>query len=442
MEQANAGGAATRLSRRGIMRGAALLGAGALLPGWLPARALAASGSAVEAGWPKVTALIERYVAERKLPGALAAFGWGDGPLDHIVRGHEGFDDADAVGLDSLFRVYSMTKPITGLAAMLLIDEGKLALDQPLADILPEFAAMRVAIDPAKSLESRPAASPITIRHMLTHTAGFGYAGIGQDAVSRELLRLGVTPAVVSRMVIPGLTPEVPTPAPAEFLRRAASVPLLVEPGRAWRYSMSLDILGLAIQRAAGAASFGAFLQERLFDPLGMTSSYFRVPESETGRFATSYGMLAGVPLPLDPPRTSAYLDEAPFAFGGAGLVTSPADYDRFLRVLVGRGSIDGRRVMSERAVAMGLSNLLPAGADTRGTFAEGAGFGAGGRVGLGADEGSFGWSGAAGTVGFVNTRIGLRAGLYLQMLPAGVLPIQREFLEAARADALGRMTG
>lgn len=425
------------LSRRTLIRSAALIGAGTLLP----ARATAASSAAAafESGWPKVTGLVSRYVAERKVPGMLAALGWGDGPLGAIARGIEGFDDRDPVSLDSLFRLYSMTKPITGIAAMMLIDEGKLGLDQPVADFVPEFGRMRVAIDPAKSLASRPANTVMTIRHLLTHTAGLGYAGSGNDRVSMEMLRTGVAPAVVSRYAFPPLTPPVPTPGPDEFLRRTAQVPLLFEPGTRWSYSVAYDVLGLVIERASRAKNFAAFLQERIFDPAGMRNSFFQLPPSGESKLTTNYGVLAGIAIAIDRPKNSAFLDPPPFAYGGAGLVSTPADYDRFLMLLVNRGKVDRRQVISEKALAMGLSNLLPEGAITRGTMVDGAGFGAGGRVGLGADEGSFGWSGAAGTVGFVNRRIGLRAGLYVQYMPITVYPVQREFIAATRDDVLGR---
>ena len=432
-----------QINRRALLRASALLGGGAALAG-LPlgaGRLLAAeSAGALEAQWPKVTEMVARYVSERKVACMVAAFGWGDGPLGTVARGLEGFDDADAAGADSLFRVYSMTKPITGMAAMMLIDAGKLGLDQKLADIVPEFANPRVAIDPDKGLESRPAEGQITIRHLLTHTAGLGYAGISRNKVGEELLRQGVTPAVVSRMMIPGITPPVPTVGPDEFLRRAAAVPLIADPGKRWSYSMGLDILGLVVARVAGAASFGDFLTERLFGPAGMTSSFFQVPAEREGKLTTNYGVMGGVPLAIDKPANSIYRDVPAFAFGGAGLVSTPADYDRFLRLLVNGGVVDGKRVMSERAVTLGTSNLLPEGVQTRGTFAENGGFGAGGRVGLGADEGSFGWSGAAGTVGFVNRRVGLRAGLYTQFMPPETYPIQREFLTATRDDALQRL--
>jgi CubicO group peptidase (beta-lactamase class C family) len=429
------------VSRRALLRGGALLGGGLALSGvpGAPALARAVQSAGIEAQWPKVTELVSKYVAQRKVAGTIAALGWGTQDPVYIARGTEGFADRDRAGSNSLFRAYSQTKPVTGMAAMILIDEGKLKLDQPIADFIPEMAAMKVALDPKVSLDARPAKNQITVRHLLTHTAGFGYAGVGKNLVDQELLRLGVTPAVVSRRSIPGVTPPVKTLPPDEFLKVAASVPLVAEPGTVWNYSMSLDILGLVIERAAGAKSFAAFMQERLFDPLGMTSSYFQVPRSERHRLTTNYGLRGGLAWPIDQANNSIYLDPPAFAFGGAGLACSPADYDRFLKMLANRGLADGKRVMSEAAVQLGTSNLLPDGIETKGTFIEGAGNGAGGRVGLGNDAGTFGWAGAAGTVGFVNTRIGLRAGVYVQYMPSQALPIQNDFPRAVLADVSAR---
>lgn len=424
----------TMLSRRRLLRGAAALGGAAALPAWAFAADLPLS---VERQWPKVTALLDSYVTPRELPGALAAFGWGEGPLGTVQRGVLGFDNPQPLGPDSLFRVYSMTKPITGMAAMILIDQGKLGLDQKLADILPEFAAPKVAIDPAKSLDARPASTAITIRQLMTHTSGLGYS-IGENKVATELLRLGLVPAVVSRLAVPGLTSAVPTPGPDEFVKRAASVPLVAEPGTRWSYSMGLDILGLAIGRVTGQP-FGQFLQERLFGPAGMTSSFFQVPADQAARLTTNTGIVQSIPLPLDKGADSVFREVPAFAFGGAGLVSSAADYDRFLQLLVNRGRIGGRQVIPEKAVALGMSNLLPAGVDTKGTMAAGAGFGAGGKVGLGEEEGYFGWAGAAGTIGFVNARRGLRAGLYVQYMPDSTYPLREAFLTAVRGDLLAR---
>ncbi len=211
-------------------------------------------------------------------------------------------------------------------------------------------------------------------------------------------------------------------------------MPLIAEPGKKWSYSISLDLLGRVIEAASGM-EFEPFLKARIFDPLKMSSTFFQVPASETKRFVTNYAPINGVLFPLDPAVTSIYLDKPAFAFGGAGLVCSARDYDRFLSMLLNGGSLDGVRVMSPETAALGMSNLLPEGIDMKGTFAEGAGFGAGGRVGLGAQAGTFGWGGAAGTVGFVDTKRKIRATGMAQYMPSDVYPIHAEFGKWVLAD-------
>lgn len=418
------------LSRRALLRGMGAVGAGAVLSGLPLGQARAAVPQ-----WPSVTGLIERYVGQRKVSGMIAALGWRqDAPL-YIARGREGFDDRDPDSADSLFRCYSMTKPVTGLAAMLLVDEGKLRLDQPLADFAPEFAKMQVAVDPRTSLAARPTDKLITIRHLLTHTSGLGYAVVGKNRVGDQLKRLGVNPGLVSRRKLPGINDGPPCPGPDEFLRRAATVPLVAEPGTKWRYSMGLDVLGIVIARAAGVSGLDVFLQERLFGPAGMANSFFQVPGSARPRLTTNYALLGGYPVPIDRPDTSIYDSPPPFAFGGSGLVASPADYDRFLTLILGGGLLGGKRIVSESAVRLATSDLLPAEADLTGTWIAGNRFGAGAVVGTGKDEGLWGWSGAAGTVGFAQTRLGLRTSLFVQYMPQDRLPILKEFPVAVGAD-------
>jgi NAD+ diphosphatase len=202
-------------------------------------------------------------------------------------------------------------------------------------------------------------------------------------------------------------------------------MPLVYEPGTRFSYSVSLDLLGRVIEVVSGK-SFDAFLAERMFGPCGMTSTGWQVSPAQVARLATNYYLHDGKADPLDPAATSAYLDPPAFPFGGAGLVSSPRDYDRFLMMLAGGGMIGTTRVMSEAAVRLGTSNLLPASVDRTGTWIADSGFGAGGRVGLGADAGTYGWSGAAGTIGFVNTRIGLRAGLSCSTCPPTACPSAR----------------
>lgn len=421
-------------TRRALLRGLGAAGFAAAWSGALPGRALAATAPA---GWPNVTGLIDRYVGARKVAGMIAALGWQQAAPQYIARGREGFDDRDPGGPNSLYRCYSMTKPVTGLAAAMLIAEGKLGLDQPLADFAPEFAEMQVAVNPGVGLAARPAEGLITIRHLLTHTSGLGYAVVGKDKVSDELKRLGVNPGLVSRRRLPGINDGLPTPGADEFLRRAAQVPLVAEPGRRWRYSMGLDVLGVVIARVAGVSGLDVFLRDRLFGPAGMDSSFFQVPGSANPRLTTNYVLLGGVPVPIDRPGSSIYDVPPPFAFGGSGLVSSPADYDRFLMLVLGGGVLGGKRIVDAAAVRLATSDLLPPQADLTGTFVDGNRFGAGAVVGAGKDEGLWGWSGAAGTVGFAQTRLGLRTSLFVQYMPQDRLPILKEFPKAVGADLI-----
>ena len=419
------------VSRRNLLRSAGLIGLMASAPG-CAARALTDTDA-----FPLLTAEIKRYVAEKKVAGMMAAYGEGTADPQYITEGKIAVDSARPVDKDTLWRVYSMTKPITGMAAMMLIDEGKMGLDQPLGDILPEFANMKVLTDPAKSLDAVPAKTPITIRNLLTHTAGLGYNIITKGPLLDEYNRLGIAPGAVSKQQLPGFPVPAPTPPIDEFSRRLATLPLIAEPGSVWSYSVALDLMGYVIQKVSGT-EFGAFLQARMFDPLGMTSSYFTVPESETARLATNYAPVGPVLFPIDPANDSVFTEKPAFPFGGAGLVCSAHDYDRFLSMLLGKGTLDGTRVMSERAVMQGMSNLLPPGTDTKGTWVEGQGFGAGGRVGLGTangPKGTYGWGGAAGTVAFVDNVRGFRASGYTQYMPADAYPFQREFPELVYRD-------
>jgi CubicO group peptidase (beta-lactamase class C family) len=387
-----------------------------------------------------VARMLDGYVATGKLPGMIAAMGWGasDAPMD-IARGSLAKGSEQAVDMDSLFRIYSMTKPITGMAAMMLVDEGKLRLDQPIADLLPAFGKMMVQGTPDGSItDLRPAKAQITVRHLMTHTAGLGYSIIQNGPIKDAFIKAGVVPGQASRLPMPGMDGFKPLGSLAEFADVLATLPLVYEPGTVWSYSVGLDLLGRVIEVASGKA-FDAFLAERVFAPCGMTSTWFRVPESEAGRLTTNYAAVSGMLLPVDPGKTSIYLDQPPYPFGGAGLVSSPRDYDRFQRMLLGFGKIDGRQVMSEAAVRLGTSNLLPVGTDLSKAFIKGNGFGAGGSVGLGEDAGTYGWAGAAGTVGFVNFRVGLRAGCYTQYMPSEAYPVHREFAQAVLADVTGK---
>ena len=421
-------GAVGSLSRRGFL-GSALLAGGA---GLVPRLAFAAPDG--EALYPAVAKLAHDYVDSGKLPGLVALIGRG-GAQTIIARGTQSLDDPRPAGPDSLYRAYSMTKPVTGMAAMILIDAGKMGLDQPLADILPKYAKMQVQVMPDGSVtDLRPAKTPITIRHLLTHTAGLGYSIVQKGPIKDLYVANGLTPGAVSRYPLPGLPEAKPLPSLAAFADKLAEMPLVYEPGTQWSYSVSLDLLGRVIEVVAGQP-FDAFVAERIFGPCGMTSSGFQVAAKDRDRLTTDYAPVNGRLIPIDPAARSIYLDPPAYPYGGAGLVTSPHDYDRFLQMLLGYGLLDGRRVMNESAVRLGTSNLLPAAVGQTKVWEALSGFGAGGRVGLGNDAGVFGWSGLAGTVGFVNYRAGATAGLWVQYIPSSAFPLGPEFRAAVRAD-------
>jgi CubicO group peptidase (beta-lactamase class C family) len=416
------------IGRRGFLGWSGVLAATtALAPAQLWAKAAAEK-------YPTIKAEFDAYVSSGKLPGVLATIGRGNAAADIVAVGTIAQGDKTPVDVDSLWRVYSMTKPITGIAAMILIGEGKMKLDQPIADFIPEFAQMQVLTDPDNSLASVPAKNQINVRHLLTHTAGLGYGIITKGPLLALYNEQGINPAIFSRFPIPGQAVPAPTPDLKTFAERVAKLPLIAEPGTKWSYSIALDLLGRVIEVASGM-DFGTFLNIRIFEPLKMTSSYFQVPASETKRFVTNYAPMNGILFPVDPAGTSIYLDKPAFAFGGAGLVCSAHDYDRFLHMLQNGGELDGARIMSAETVALATSNLLPAGVKTEGTFIDGAGNGAGGRVGLGEFEGTFGWGGAAGTVAFVDTKRKLRAVCMAQYVPSNVYPFHQDFAKWVLKD-------
>jgi len=422
------------LARRELMRLGALVGLGAA---FAPRLAWATSEPEL---LPQVRAVIERWVGPGKFPGMVAALGRPGKATHYVARGSDGFTDLDPMTPDSLFRIYSMTKPVTGMAAMLLIGEGKVGLDQPLADVLPKYAKMQVQVTPDGSItDLRPAKTPITMRHLLTHTAGLGYSIIQRGPVKQAMEDAGLVAGQISRIQIPGLFRGTSVRSLEAFADGMAAIPLIYEPGTQWSYSTGLDVMGRVIEVVSGKP-FDVFLKERIFDPCGMASTGFQVAAADAGRLTTNYGVLGSAFVPIDKGEDSIFLDPPPFPMGGSGLVSSPRDYDRFLQMIAQHGQIDGRRVIAEDAVRIGTGNLLPPGV-TAPDMGMGAGhFGAGGRVGIGAEAGIFGWAGAAGTVGMVDMNAGLRSGIYVQFMPPNANSLLTDFQHALRADIMALM--
>jgi CubicO group peptidase (beta-lactamase class C family) len=427
------------LNRRQWLGGAALLGAGSALPAF-PAIAQAPST------WPAVTKLIRSYVDSRKVANMVVTLGFGQADPTVIAAGVDTFGRPRASDALSIYRIYSMTKPITGMAAMSLIDDGKLGLDQPLGEILPKFKTMQVQKvydGPITADNLEPAVRPITIRHLLTHTAGLGYGIIQQGPIAEAYRERGIVPGMVTRLQTVAAFRGTPVRSLELFADRLAELPLVYQPGTKWSYSMALDVMGRVIEVVSGK-SFDRFVQERFCDPLGMHDTGFQVRQADAERLTTSYYITDGNLLPVDVGQSSLYLDPPPFPFGGAGLACTPLDYDKFLKMLVGYGKFEGKRVIGELAVRVGTSNLMPDTLAPDGGYSRNgaaSGFGAGGSSG-GAIPTAYGWAGAAGTIGFVDMKTGLRAGLFTQYMPSFDYPLLSEFPAAIVADMLAGRRG
>lgn len=387
--------------------------------------------------WPAVQRLIDGYVADRKFPGAAVALSYDGSPLTYLNAGNIAFDSADRFDEHSICRIHSMTKPVTGIAAMCLVEDGRIRLDQPVADVVPELASPRVAIDLQKGLESRPAVKTMTMRHLLTHTSGFSYWTplSGDDALPSAYRQRGITPGNYGSWGLsrPGYGPQ--AKGLVDMVERLAALPLASEPGTAWQYSVGLDVMGLVIERVTGKR-FDVFLRERLFEPLQMDSTGFQVRPADVGRLTTNYQITREGPQVRDPAATSVWLQPSSLLAGGGGLVSTARDFTRFGLMLLGDGKLENARVLKPGTVRLARADLLPPGvASSRGGNAAGAAVVLPGvRSHLG-PPGTLSHGGAAGTLWLVDFE---RRGNFVfmsQHMPPGTYPIWEETTAAIAAD-------
>jgi CubicO group peptidase (beta-lactamase class C family) len=378
----------------------------------LDRRALLASMAAApvpRAAWaspkdyPAVQAFLNDYVGAKKVANCVVGVKRDTRPVEFLSAGTIALDSAIPADADSLYRIYSMTKPITGIAFMKLVEHGVLKLEQPISDILPEFAEPRVMID--GSLENtRPAASPILMRHLVTHTSGLSYSLHNKTVLGQAYQAYGLTPA--GREVAAGLARPTDKFPPARdletFGRRLALLPLDFDPGTQWNYAVGLDLMGLIVQRASGMP-FEDFLRTEIFAPLKMNDTDFVVPRTRTSRLTGYYARRDGQLVTLDDRRTSAYLRDRDLPSGGGGLVSTARDYMRFTTMLLNEGAVDGVRVLRPETVRIARSSMMDPGVFTRSFGGVGNTFGAGMQIlskpsSAGEPAGTFAWDGAAGT--------------------------------------------
>ena len=410
----------------------AAFGAALAVPGSALARAI------TEGDLPAIKAFIDSYVDPKKLPGMVCGVKYKDSPPRYVSAGTLAFDTELKAGPDSLYRVYSMTKPITGMAVMKLIEENKLGLDQPLGDIVPEMKNLKVITDP-KTMAMEPAKQPILIRHLLTHTAGLSYS-IMRGPLSQMYVKKGITPGGREQVMAPGAELP-PVKNLDELVQRLGELPLNREPGTAWEYSVALDVLGCVVQRVS-KTPFSDYLHKAFFAPLKMNDTDFMVPKSKAERLSTVYALKAGKPEVAEDRKTSPFLRDRDLPSGGGGLVSTAHDYLRFDTMKLNGGTLDGHRVVKPETIKLASSNLLPPAVPTTGiAFGMGDGYGAGVAVVSetfakpgGQPAGSYGWFGIAGTQEWTDPANNLAVVLMLQLNPTAY-PVRGEIRTAAYKD-------
>ena len=381
--------------------------------------------------------LEERYIASGKLPCAQVQV-WRRGKLAYdTTLGLADRERGTPLKADSLFRIYSMTKPVTSVAFMMLVEEGKVALDEPVAKYIPEWANLGVfAAGTEKGWATTPPARPMLIIDLLRHTSGLTYGFQMQGNIDAAYRSLKVAEDLRHGTL-------------DEFIAKLATLPLQFSPGDAWNYSVSTDVLGYLVGKISGVP-FERFLQERIFGPLGMVDTAFTVPADKAHRLTACYaaGVLGskavkpGAPALQDDPAKSPYLQPTGFHSGGGGLVSTAADYMRFARMLLNGGELDGQRLLGPKTLQLMASNHLPDGKDltqmSKSLFSEatyaGVGFGLGfgvtvdpAKTMLAGSKGDFFWGGAASTFFWVDPVEDLAVVFLTQLLPSSAYPVRRE---------------
>ena len=384
----------------------------------LPAAFALRANPAKGRDWHALQATLDTFVRERRASGVGVAIRYGEAAPSYLNSGMLAFDSKLPFDEDSLCRIYSMTKHVTRTATLLLVEDGKLSLDQPVSDVLPEFGKLQVAVDIAKGLDARPATRVMTMRHLITNTSGLGNWTPGSnsgDALHTLYRERGITPgAYGASRTRPGYGAQ---PASLdELVARVAQLPLAYEPGTVLHYSIGFDVMALVIQRVAGV-DYGEFLRRRLFEPLGMASTGFMVAPKDAARLTSNYDATAagdnsvGEPpaeanLPpgfgiSDDRASSDWLAPPRLLAGGAGLVSTSRDFLRYAQMLLGDGLYDGKRVMAVETARLVTGDIQPAG-----VAEPDQGVGAGSRALLRTPmlpPGSIGSGGAAGTLFWID---------------------------------------
>jgi len=369
-------------------------------------------------------ATMKRYVEEGKLAGAVVMIHQDGREVFSEAYGWRDREAGDRMEEDDIFRIASQTKALTSVAIMMLMEEGKLVLEDPLSKFLPEWAKTTVAVaKESGGYDVVPAKRPITIRDLLSHSAGISYGTGPGEKAWRDAGIFGWYFADKTETV-------------ADVVKRMPALPMAAQPGDQWVYGYNTDILGVVVEKLSGQ-SLDVFFKERLIDPLGMTDTSFCLPPEKSSRLAVVYSAKDGKSERAAAPGAwvgSGHIGQGHYengpckAFaGGAGLLSTAADYSRFLQMLLEGGTLDGKRYLSRKSVEQMSENAL-----VTATFQPGQGFGLGFRIteepGKMANLGSvgdYGWGGAYHSTYWVDPAEGLTVTFMTQLIPAGGLDTQ-----------------
>jgi CubicO group peptidase (beta-lactamase class C family) len=336
------------------------------------------------------------------------------------------------IKFDTIVRMYSMTKAVTGVAAMMLYEEGRFSLNDPLSKYLPEFTKMTVAHESNDAVGKRvystvPAEHPITVRDLFRHTTGLDYAGPKDENGDNAYRKIEMS----------GGAPQVPFDL-AEAVKRLATAPLNDQPGTKFRYGYSIDVLGRLVEVLSGK-TLDQFFEQRIFRPLGMVDTAFFVPEEKWKRLATLYSPKpgGGIQRSMSPAQES-FKKKPALLLGGAGLTSTLDDYARFCMMLLNDGELDGVRILSRKSVELMRSNHL-GDLPRAGLLGEGYGFGLTFAVNLGpgksatvGSQGEYYWGGAAGTAFWIDPKEHMIGVFLIQVLPPTNIPAGEQFKRMA----------
>jgi len=378
------------------------------------------------------------YLDTGKLPCVATMVSRNGQVVHEAYRGRTLIDGGDPINADTIFRIYSMTKPITSVAAMMLFEEGKIRLDHPVSKYIPEFADTEVWVKGTiDDYETRKPMRQMEVRDLFTHTSGLTYGFLMQHEVDALYRR--------EKIARPDETLE-------EMCARLAQLPLLFSPGTRWNYSHSTDVLGRVVEVASGE-TLDTFFRERIFDPLGMVDTDFYVPEEKLRRLMACYNRNpdTGAITMSDGAGADSklYRAQPPLLNAGGGLVSTLRDYHRFCQMLLHGGTLEGARLLSPKTVEFMRMNHLPENKTIRQmgdkTFSEarmeGNGFGLGGSTIINVAEtmqpgslGTFSWGGLANTFFWIDFEEELIAIQATQMIPSGCYPIRPQFQQLVYA--------